>query len=68
MCNRECPEPSKTYGGVCCTCYWILGGFKCRHYKCDPTDEYCTQKQAEDATLAQYEAEHELPDYIEEEI
>lgn len=67
MCNRDCPEFKKTHG-TCCLCHWILDGFKCKHYKCDPGSTECAQRIAEDNLVAQWEAEQELPDYIEEDV
>jgi len=65
VCNLECPEYTRSYG-TCCLCNWIIFGFKCKHYKCDPDSENCHQKQAELIELARREAEQEYPDYIEE--
>jgi len=64
MCNRECPEFSKSYG-TCCLCSYILGGLKCDFYKCDRNNRSeCAEAIAEDNLIAEWEAHHEPPDYI----
>lgn len=68
MCNREeCPEIGKGNFSVCCLCPWIMNGLKCEFYKCKPGTPDCEQRIAEDNLVAQWEAQHEPPDYIQEE-